>query len=138
MGSGEGYLGQVLYHEYGLNVVGVDERSEFTEGAQQRAHFIRKEREARARRDATDNNNSDNNKDNNNKKMSMEERLAARQADIEACNVKNVVACITLDMDPTSFELIAWPDQPPARAVLVGYLHILIFLLIFFFLCTES
>lgn len=118
VGSGEGYLGQVLHHEYGMSVVGVDERSEFTEGAQQRAHFIHKEREARDRRAL--NSNKLEGDDKEDKKMTHEERVAARNHELTHHGVKHVVATITLDMVPEHFELIAWPISPPKNAVLVG------------------
>ena len=118
VGSGEGYLGQVLHHEYGMSVVGVDERSEFTEGAQQRAHFIHKEREARDRKA---NPNKPVGEKEEARKMTHEERVSAREADMARRGVKHVVATITLDMVPEHFELIAWPTDPPRKAILVGY-----------------
>lgn len=114
VGSGEGYLGQVLHHEHGMTVVGVDERSEFTEGAQRRAHFIRQESEARARK-------ASHAAGDEPPRMSLDERLRARAASAEQYKVKNVVACITLDLDPRDFERIAWPESSPDKCILVGY-----------------
>eukprot|EP00026_Physarum_polycephalum_P007483 Phypoly_transcript_07545.p1 GENE.Phypoly_transcript_07545~~Phypoly_transcript_07545.p1 ORF type:complete len:497 (+),score=58.29 Phypoly_transcript_07545:102-1592(+) len=106
IGSGEGYLGQVLHHDYGMSVVGVDERSEFTEGAQQRAQYIHKERAARERKANLDtDSHSENGVDNQGPTTG---------------GVKHVVATITLDMVPEHFEHIAWPIGPPKQAILVG------------------
>lgn len=112
VGSGEGYLGQVLYNDYGLSVVGVDERSSFTEGAQQRAQFIKREREAREKREGKREAGETENK--------IDDEDGGNKEDAKRDSVKNVVACITLDMDPKEFECIAWPTSPPDKAVLVG------------------
>jgi protein-L-isoaspartate O-methyltransferase len=110
IGSGEGYLGQVLHHEYGMSVVGVDERSEFTEGAQQRAQFIHKEREARDKKA---------NPKESDPKLAHSEHSESKHIQTTS-GVKHVVATITLDMVPEHFEHIAWPVSPPKQAILVG------------------
>ncbi len=52
--------------------------------------------------------------------MNLADRMAEREANAATYKVKNVVATIALDLEPSSFEDIVWPEGPSEKAILVG------------------